>query len=187
MTVTQLAAEICSRAGEGYQNYTARALAHFKSAVLALLNTSMSPDVDAPGLCAIYENESYDVSGGILLSDIYNALNLTDAIILSIEVKGEPLERLSAQQYAASKLRPDILINGSTYYLYSSEEKKGGKIVILDYVSAGEVPLVIRAIGWRAELSSTTSNISVESYFSTNMLEKAIMLSTEELKREIAA
>ncbi len=39
MTVTQLAAEICSRAGEGYQNYTDRALAHFKSAVLALLNT----------------------------------------------------------------------------------------------------------------------------------------------------
>ena len=187
MTVTQLAAEICSRAGEGYQNYTARALAHFKSAVLALLNTSMSPDVDAPGLCAIYENESYDVSGGILLSDIYNALNLTDAIILSIEVKGEPLERLSAQQYAASKLRPDILKNGSTYYLYSSEKEKGGKIVILDYDSAGEVPLVIRAIGWRAELSSTTSDISVESYFSTNMSEKAIMLSTEELKREIAA
>ena len=54
MTVTQLAAEICSRAGEGYQNYTDRALAHFKSAVLALLNTSMSPDVDAPrSLCYI--------------------------------------------------------------------------------------------------------------------------------------
>ena len=78
-----------------------------------------------PGLCAIYEDESYDVSGGILLSAIYDALNLTDAIILSIEVKGEPLERLSAQQYAASKLRPDILINGSTYYLYSSEEGNG--------------------------------------------------------------
>lgn len=187
MTVTQLAAEICSRAGEGYQNYTARALAHFKSAVLALLNTSMSPDVDAPGLCAIYENENYDVSGGILLSAIYERLNLTDARILSIEVNGEPLERLSAQQYAASKLRPDILINGSTYYLYSSEEGTGGKIVILDFVSVGRIPLVIRAIGWRAELSSTASNISIESYFSTNMLEKAIMLATEELKREIAA
>ena len=187
MTVTQLAAEICSRAGEGYQNYTDRALAHFKSAVLALLNTSMSPDVDAPGLCAIYENESYDVSGGILLSAIYDALSLTDARILSIEVDGEPLERLSAQQYAASKLRPDILINGSTYYLYSSEEETGGKIVILGYDSIEEIPIVIRAIGWRAELSSTTSDISIESYFSTNMLEKAIMLSTEELKREIAA
>lgn len=185
MTVTQLAAEICSRAGEGYQNYTDRALAHFKSAVLALLNTSMSPDVDAPGLCAIYEDESYDVSGGILLSAIYDALNLTDATILSIEVKGEPLERLSAQQYAASKLRPDILINGSTYYLYSSEGETGGKIVILGYDSI--IPIVIRAIGWRAELSSTASTISLESYFSTNMLEKAIMLSTEELKREIAA
>lgn len=187
MTVTQLAAEICSRAGEGYQNYTDRALAHFKSAVLALLNTSMSPDLDAPGLCAIYEDESYDVSGGISLRAIYERLNLTDAITLSIEVKGEPLERLSAQQYAASKLRPDILINGLTYYLYSSEDETGGKIVMLGHDGIEEIPLVIRAIGWRAELSSTTSDISIESYFSTNMLEKAIMLSTEELKREIAA
>ena len=192
MTVTQLAAEICSRAGEGYQNYTARALAHFKSAVLALLNTSMSPDVDAPGLCATFTDENYDSTGGILLSDIYTALDLSDAKILSIELKQRPLERITPQQYEVSKLRPELLDDNVWYYIYEGEKEVGG---IIRIVSTMRIPpqedparkLVVRAIGWRAELSSTASNISIESYFSTNMLEKAIMLATEELKREIAA
>jgi len=187
MTVTQLAAEICSRAGEGYQNYTARALAHFKSAVLALLNTSMSPDLDAPGLCATFTDENYDTTGGILLSKIYTALDLSDAKILSIELNQQPLERITPQQYEVSKLRPELLDDNVWHYIYEGEKEVGGIIRIVETQEDPALKLVVRAIGWRAELSSTASTISLESYFSTNMLEKAIMLSTEELKREIAA
>lgn len=50
MQVKDIFTEICNRAGEGYQNYTERALAHFKTAITTSLYTSPRPDLDAPFL-----------------------------------------------------------------------------------------------------------------------------------------
>jgi hypothetical protein len=50
MTATQLLAEICNRAGEGYQNYATRAGELFKAVVTAMINSGQLREKDAPGL-----------------------------------------------------------------------------------------------------------------------------------------
>ena len=81
MTVTQLLAEICSRAGEGYQNYTDRAKAHFKTAVLTMLYSSLNPDLDAPSLYKIVRTLATSESSSIMLSDLLTLAGLTEGTI----------------------------------------------------------------------------------------------------------
>lgn len=81
MTVTQLLAEICSRAGEGYQNYTDRAKAHFKTAVLTMLYSSLNPDLDAPSLYKIVRTLATSESSSIMLSDLLMLAGLTEGTI----------------------------------------------------------------------------------------------------------
>ena len=51
MTCEQLLLEICNRAGEGYENYTARAKHLFEAQVRNLIYNSRIGDLEAPGLC----------------------------------------------------------------------------------------------------------------------------------------
>lgn len=84
MTVTQLLAEICSRAGEGYQNYTDRAKAHFKTAVITMLYSSLNPDLDAPSLYKIVRTLATSESSSIMLYDLLRLAGLTEGTIDTI-------------------------------------------------------------------------------------------------------
>ncbi len=81
MTATQLLAEICSRAGEGYQNYTARAAAHFKAAVISMLYASKTPDIDAPALYKVGTTSPTSESSSMLLSDLLTLAGLDEGTI----------------------------------------------------------------------------------------------------------
>lgn len=50
MTVAQLLAEICSRCGEGYENYTERAQQCFESAIRTAIYSDQMNEADAPGV-----------------------------------------------------------------------------------------------------------------------------------------
>lgn len=73
MKVSELVSEICSRAGEGYQNYSLRAKSHFRSAAISLANATKNIDVEAPGLYSIGEravlNDTQMIAVSELLSD----------------------------------------------------------------------------------------------------------------------
>lgn len=72
MTVAQLVSEICNRAGEGYQNYTERAKAHFRAAAIRVAEGTKNIDVDAPGMYAIGEVSVSNDSQKLYLLGILN-------------------------------------------------------------------------------------------------------------------
>lgn len=84
MTVTQLLAEICSRAGEGYQNYTDRAASAFKAAVLSMLYASPNPDTDAPALYKIVRELAPSESSSIRMEDLLFIAGLKEGVIEGI-------------------------------------------------------------------------------------------------------
>lgn len=89
MTVTQLLAEICNRAGEGYQNYTDRAAALFKSTVLSMIYPPNRVDQNAPALCRTGTlNPSADGTS-ILLAELLNDAGLDEGIIESMRYSAD--------------------------------------------------------------------------------------------------
>jgi hypothetical protein len=318
MTVAQLVSEICSRAGEGYQNYTERAKAHFRAAAIRAAEGTKNIDVDAPGMYAIGEvtvrNDSQKlyllgilnkegmeigtikslrygttslasmttlfignqhsrikytarphIPNGNLLSVEYVVPKSSEEpfsvsveevertvgeetvtgykIVVSIATddtgaedmtanelvyswdyyKGAyyvsaelaphsngtggltamaeqmltggsgvsnylPLERITKQQYEASRLRPEILNSrdGVNYYTLTGENSLGAVITLIslppfNYLGAIEYSV----IGWRTSFNS--DNTIIDPFFSPRFLEEVIGIAAEMLRREIQA
>jgi len=316
MTMAELAAEICSRAGEGYQNYVSRAISHFRSAAISLIDTVRQIESEAPGLYAVgtvgvaNDTPSLNVSAiltaagmtiGTVKSLRYGVSNLASLITelendndikytaksyidngnligveyvvsavpnspldISVEevqrtVSGEtvtgykivvtpatdesgvrittatelvywwetfpgnfyasvdiapgndgsglieamseqmltggsgvseylPLERITKQQFEASRLRPDILQSRDRVNFYTlAGQSPGGAIITLvappPLNSKGTIEYSV--VGWRSMLENLA--INVEPYFSPGYLERATAMAAEMLRREIQA
>lgn len=317
MTVAQLVSEICNRAGEGYQNYTERAKAHFRAAAIRVAEEAKNIDVDAPGMYAIGEVSVSNDSQKLYLLGILNKegmeigtvkslrygttslASMTTVLgnyhsnikytarphipngnLLSVEyvvplaseepfgvsveevertvgdktvtgykivvsiatddtgaeemtanelvlswdnyqgayyVSAElvpysngtgglttmaeqmltggsgvsnylPLERITKQQYEASRLRPEILNSrdGVNYYTLTGETSVGAVITLISlppFNSLGAIEYSV--IGWRTSFNS--DNTIIDPFFSPIFLERVIELAADSLRREIQA
>ena len=135
MTVAELLAEICSRCGEGYENYTERARQAFESGVSGLLYGSRISEIEAPGLCRV---------------GVYNPTLPATKIPLATLIAGAGLTegKLRSLRYSTdvkAQLTTDLAGSDNNITFTALEAGTSGNLIAVEYVDPGvkNMPLAI--------------------------------------------
>lgn len=129
MQVKDIFTEICSRAGEGYQNYLDRAVAHFKTAIISALYASPRPDIDAPFLYRKGRFNPYNAEDifRISLYDLFSMAGLTEGKIHLLKYCPD-----RTAVVVMDKVPPDAVIS-----FYAKEPGEQGNDIFIEYVDSG--------------------------------------------------
>jgi hypothetical protein len=205
MTVTELLAEICNRAGEGYQNYSERAGQIFKSAVLSMLYGGSLKEKDAPGLIRsgsmIMDAEGTYIPLFNLLSDAGldegSILNLEYLVKKAKERKQRSLliirtdNRKSHKVYA---LNPNILQskNDVAFYKMNGTGTEAQIEFVMPDVYEADSTIKYTLIGWSDTfitpvMDGDTDISEVGTLLSPLAFEQAILMASLNLVKEIMA
>ncbi len=206
MTVTELLAEICNRAGEGYQNYSERAGQIFKSAVLSMLYGGSLKEKDAPGLIRsgsmIMDAEGTYIPLFNLLSDA----GLDEGSILNLEYlveegEGEEaeivtysLEQITVNQHKVYALNPNILQskNDVAFYKMNGTGTEAQIEFVMPDVYEADSTIKYTLIGWSDTfitpvMDGDTDISEVGTLLSPLAFEQAILMASLNLVKEIMA
>jgi len=186
MTNTALFTEILNRCGEGYEGWTERAKAAFKSTIIEMVKSDMFHETEYPGL--IFRKEVTGLSGAsVAFSSIiqsgYEFIRWLsfDATIAS-PAATKKVQIVSYPEYQAYVYNPSILGSSDTI----AYETYTGSAVNLTFsftVATGD-KFYPAYVAWYSGLTETAS-LELSPYFSDIFLETAIQLSVKKLTEEI--
>jgi len=191
MTVTTMLAEIISRCGEGYENYTARAKAIFNASVRDLIaNANANPNA-ITGL--IYTGE-YTLPGNAISIPVNTFIEIagySTGILRYMDYTSPTGGQATPSQEKAINLRGSIAsaVGSAIYFKYQSSDGVDEASCIFpinDVVFEANGIILFTVIGWNDTYVDTGSNM-ISTMFSPITLESLIRLSSEKLRQEIAS
>lgn len=100
MTVAQLLAEICSRCGEGYENYTERAQQCFESAIRTAIYSDQMNEADAPGVFRVGVYNPLTPAINIPIMTLLTGAGLTEGRIRGLRYSTDVPASMTAETVA---------------------------------------------------------------------------------------
>lgn len=190
MTVTTMLAEITSRCGEGYENWSARAQAHFKQTVIDMIRS-----------------KAYDMSAyhGLVYSKSYTVPGSSPATISSVAIGTfigadyELIEFYDIYYTATTVWHVDIVNRVESYAsslnseLKSSDRKQwywnydaSSNSLVFETAIVATTPIYFTCAVWIDSLLTTGATI-ISDYFTQAFLQDAINMAADRLIVELKA
>jgi hypothetical protein len=189
MTNTALLTEILNRCGEGYENWTERAKAYFKSSVIEMVKSRRFHETQFPGL--IYRKEvtsqtSASIAYTTFIQSGYEFIRwITFGFIASGGFTTLNVQILSFPEYQAWLLNSALITDATQLYAYEVSAGMGSSATLnFKTALASGDKLYPTFVAWN-DVIWTTPNTDLAGHFSDEFLETAIQLSVEKLKSEI--
>ena len=187
MTVATLAAEILSRCGEGYENWTIRAKAAIKAAIYDVARSGKYGQADFFGL--IHEGDYDPGSWGtsVELRNILNTANyeIISTLLLQLEKTDTTVDisLASYSEWIASGYNSELSAGINVWYLTADET---GRFIKFGSV-APETDDVLKYafVVWPPELATDETELS--DYFAGGFISDVAEIATARLKKELLA
>jgi hypothetical protein len=185
MTSTQLFTEILNRCGEGYENWTDRAKAHFKSAIIEIVKSGKFHETQYPGL--IFRKEVTGLTGAAIAFTSF--VQSGYEFIKWIKMQKNPATTtvykdvllMSYPEYLAYTNNSNLVL-ADQIYAYLLYDGTSVKLNFADAAVSGDKWYPV-FVAWNDFLLG----LDTSAVYGDELLETAIQLAVAKLKAEIEA
>lgn len=185
MTVAQLATEILSRCGEGYENWTDRALASFKSVAISYMSSPTFYSYECHGL--VY-NDIYTATGAVTSISIPGLIGVGRELVKFLDLKKvvksvtTAVNLVSYAEKLASAYNSELA--GTSQWYLSNEGTD--TLIIFDEALAKDDMIEFAVIAWDNSLLADTANV-ISDYLTGGFLQACITGAVSLLQKELRA